>query len=137
MLLFRLRHRNLLGTIHQKGWSIPLGVHLPKMGVIFTETGCARTGYHKKFITLPIPTLSSQHPSPANKPVATNPSLPRNSPTVSSISSILCAQSIDPAACIQIHHPTPPPSLPHPSPHPNLESTPQSSKHLKAYLSRH
>ena len=32
-------------VLHQKGWSIPLGVQLPKMGVVFTETGCARTGY--------------------------------------------------------------------------------------------
>jgi hypothetical protein len=32
-------------VLHQKDWSILLGVHLPKMGVVFTETGCARTGY--------------------------------------------------------------------------------------------
>jgi hypothetical protein len=32
-------------VLHQKDWSIVLGVHLPKMGVVFTETGCAYTGY--------------------------------------------------------------------------------------------
>jgi len=32
-------------VLHQECWSFPLGVHLPKMGVVFTEPGCARTDY--------------------------------------------------------------------------------------------
>jgi len=40
-------------VLHQKGWSIPLGVQLPKMGVVFTETGCARTGYLFKPVARP------------------------------------------------------------------------------------
>ena len=34
-------------VLHQNSWFIPLGVHLPKMGVSLTETGSARTIYLK------------------------------------------------------------------------------------------
>ena len=39
-------------VLHQNSWFIPLGVHLPKMGVSLTETGSARTIYLELYTSL-------------------------------------------------------------------------------------
>jgi hypothetical protein len=33
------------GKLHQECWVVPQGVRLPKMGVLFTETGCFFNDY--------------------------------------------------------------------------------------------